>query len=605
MIARGFQNLQSFLAELRRRGEVAEITAPVDANQELAEIHRRVIAAGGPALLFTNVIGSPFPVFTNMFGTMARTELAFGRRPVEFVQRAAGLAHELLPPTPAKLWGARDLAWQGLKVGLKRRTRGPVAECYEAPPRLGRLPLLTSWPEDGGAFLTLPLVYTQSPVDGRHNLGMYRMQRYDDQTLGLHWQIGKGGGFHYHEAEQRGEALPVTVMLGGPPALILSAIAPLPEGVPELLLASLVLGERLPRLHDARAPHPLVAEAEFALVGEAPPRVRRPEGPFGDHYGYYSLQHDYPVFQCKGLFHRRGAIYPATVVGKPRQEDFYIGDYLQKLLSPLFPLVMPAVRDLWTYGETGFHALAAAVVRERYAREAMASAFRILGEGQLSLTKFLLVTDTPRDLSDFKGLLEHVLARFHPETDLYVFANLSMDTLDYTGPAVNKGSKGVLLGLGEAVRELPGEWRGEPPAGSFEPIVFCAGCLVLGGPSYEQQPEFAAELARAPQVAEWPLVVVCDRPRQAAASSMNFLWTTFLRFEPGNDIHAAGAEIRRNHICYRGPVVIDARIKPWYPGELFVAPEIGRRVEQRWREYFPNPNIEMGSSDLAHLDPAK
>ena len=211
-----------------------------------------------------------------------------------------------------------------------------------------------------------------------------------------------------------GRSLPVTVFLGGPPALILSAIAPLPENVPELMLASLIAGERL-RMTTAPGghPHPLVASAEFALMGEVRPRERKPEGPFGDHYGYYSLRHDYPVFHVRQLARRRDAIYPATVVGKPRQEDFYIGDLLQELLSPLFPLVMPGVRDLWSYGETGYHSLAGAVVRDRYAREAMASAFRILGEGQLSLTKFLIATDQPVDLKDFRATLEHLLARTH------------------------------------------------------------------------------------------------------------------------------------------------------------------------------------------------
>ena len=315
--------------------------------------------------------------------------------------------------------------------------------------RLDRLPAMTTWPEDGGPFITLPLVYTQHP-DGRgSNLGMYRLHVHDDRSTGMHWQIGKGGGFHYQVAEGRNQALPATVFLGGPPALILSAIAPLPENVPELMLASLIAGERL-KVVPGDWPHPLIANAEFALIGEVAPRVRRPEGPFGDHYGYYSLQHDYPVFTVRTLARRRDAMFPATVVGKPRQEDFFIGDLLQELLSPLFPLVMPAVQQLWSYGETGYHALAAAVVRQRYAREAMASAFRILGEGQLSLTKFLLVTDQAVDLKDFPATLEHILARTHPETDLYVFSNLSMDTLDYSGPEVNKGSKGVWLGLGDA-----------------------------------------------------------------------------------------------------------------------------------------------------------
>ena len=217
-------------------------------------------------------------------------------------------------------------------------------------------------------------------------------------------------------------------------------------------------------------------------MGEVPPFERRPEGPFGDHYGYYSLQHDYPVFRVHTVAHRHDAIYPATVVGKPRQEDFYIGDLLQELLSPLFPLVMPAVEKLWSYGETGYHSLAAAVVKQRYPREAMASAFRILGEGQLSLQKFLLLTDRVVDVTDFRATLEHVLARTDPRTDLYVFGHLSMDTLDYTGPQVNRGSKGVWMGLGDPVRELPRAFAPPvpPPPDVTAVRVFCAGCLVVG-----------------------------------------------------------------------------------------------------------------------------
>ncbi|HYE13425.1 MAG TPA: UbiD family decarboxylase, partial [Pyrinomonadaceae bacterium] len=418
------RNLRSFLELLRRENDLVSVGAEVDPHLELAEVHRRVIARGGPALLFEKVKGSRYPVVTNLFGTERRIELAFGPKPEALVRRAVHLAESLMPPRPSALWRERSLALEALRLGTRRVRRAPVTEVVDRPARLDELPVLTTWQEDGGPFFTLPLVYTEHPETGKHNLGMYRMQRHDARTTGMHWQIHKGGGFHYHEAEARGDALPVTVFLGGPPALILSAIAPLPEDVPELVLASVLAGEKI-RVADNPLEgftHRLVAEAEFALVGRVPPRERRAEGPFGDHYGYYSLQHDYPVFNVEAVFHRKDAIYPATVVGKPRQEDFFIGDYLQKLLSPLFPLVMPSVRDLWTYGETGFHSLAAAVVRERYGREALVSAFRILGEGQLSLTKFLLLTDAPQDLRDFPRLFEHVLARFRPETDLFVFS---------------------------------------------------------------------------------------------------------------------------------------------------------------------------------------
>ncbi|MEQ1912746.1 MAG: UbiD family decarboxylase domain-containing protein, partial [Vicinamibacterales bacterium] len=320
-----FPDLRTFLDQLRRTNDVVFVDAPVDAALEAAEIHRRVIATGGPALVFRNITGADFPLVTNLFGTARRAELAFGDRPLRLIRRLVELVETLLPPTPAKLWGARDVGLELVKVGLKRGRGGPISEVVTSDVRLDRLPAMTTWPEDGGPFFTLPLVYTQHP-DGRgHNLGMYRLHVHDARTTGMHWQIGKGGGFHYQVAESRNQPLPVTVFLGGPPALILSAIAPLPENVPELMLASLISGERL-KLTEGPWPHALVSNAEFALIGEVPPHVRRPEGPFGDHYGYYSLQHDYPVFNVKQMARRRDAMFPATVVGKPRQEDFFIGD---------------------------------------------------------------------------------------------------------------------------------------------------------------------------------------------------------------------------------------------------------------------------------------
>ena len=597
-----YPDLRSFLDRLRRDGDLAVVEAPVDAHLEAAEIHRRVIAAGGPALLFTNVRDRDFPLATNLFGTQRRAEMAFGARPSRLIRRLVHLAETLLPPTPGKLWGARDLGREALRIGSSRKGAGPVTEIVTSEVRLDRLPALTTWPEDGGPFVTLPLVYTEHPDGKGHNLGMYRLHVHDARTTGMHWQIGKGGGFHYAVAESRGQALPVTVFLGGPPALILAAIAPLPENVPELMLASLIAGERLKLVAPGPSPYPLVAAAEFALIGKVPPRVRRPEGPFGDHYGYYSLQHDYPVFEVETIARRKDAIYPATVVGKPRQEDFFIGDLLQELLSPLFPLVMPAVEQLWSYGETGYHSLAAAVVKQRYKREAMASAFRILGEGQLSLTKFLLALDRAVDLKDFRAVLTHLLERTQPQTDLYVFSNLSMDTLDYTGPVVNEGSKGVWLGLGDPVRELPRAFTApEIPQGMTDVHVFSPGCLVVGGPTYADDPGAAARFAAHPAFSGWPLVVLTDEPRRAAASPINFLWTTFTRFEPAADIHAAATALVRHHVSYTPPILIDARMKPWYPQELFADAGTAATVTRRWKEYFPGGKVEMGDSGLGHL----
>lgn len=602
MMTQLIPNLRVFLSRLRERRDLIEIEAPVNPQRELAEVHRRVIAAGGPALLFKKAIGSDFPIATNLFGTRDRVLLAFGHRPRALIEQAARLPHTLLPPKLRTLWQERSLLASLMRVGLKRVRRSPVIECRQAPVDLTRLPVITSWEKDGGPFLTLPLVYTEHPENGGHNLGIYRMQRFDATQTGMHWQIGKGGGFHYRVAEEKNQSLPVTVFLGGPPALLLSAVAPLPENVPELLLASLVLGERLPIVRRSESPHPILAEAEFALLGEVAPKLRRPEGPFGDHYGYYSLTHDYPVFHCRSVFHRKDAIYPATVVGKPRQEDFYIGDFLQELLSPLFPVVMPNVKDLWSYGETGYHSLAAVVVKERYKREALSTAFRILGEGQLSLTKFLLVLDRPQNLRSFPQVLEHVLERCQFEKDLYIFSHTAMDSLDYTGPEVNHGSKGVLIGMGEAIRSLPYQVAGEMPRGVSEALPFCRGVLVLQGPSYRLDPQFAKTLATWPSLQAWPLIVLVDDAKRAVRSSTNFLWMTFTRFDPASHISARELHSRDNRLMHSPPIVIDARMKPSYPEELFCDPVTAKKVTARWKEYFPNSHVEMGDSDRGHLE---
>jgi UbiD family decarboxylase len=595
-----YKDIPSFIAALRQAGEIVEIDCEVDPNLEIAEIHRRVIAAGGPALLFRRPRGSSIPVVTNLFGTKRRVDLCFGSRPREFVATAVRMLHELVPPTFGKLVEHRDFFLQGLKIGTRPVASGPVTERVVRGGGLNQIPMLKSWPEDGGDFITLPLVYTEHPDTHVPNLGMYRVQRHSDNTTGMHWQIGKGGGFHHRVAQDRDEALPVTVYVGGPPGLILSAVAPLPENVPEILLASLLAGDRLPTVPNPAGPHRLLADCEFALVGHVRPNEVAPEGPFGDHYGYYSLKHDYPVFHLDALCHRRDAVWPATVVGKPRQEDLYIGDYLQELLSPMFPVVMPSVRDLWSYGETGYHALAGAVVVERYRREAMQAAFRILGEGQLALTKFLWVAGSPVDLRDGRATLEHILARFRPETDLYVFSNVSMDTLDYTGPEVNMGSKGIMLGLGEPWRALPRARPSSLPPGVTAASVFCGGCLCVAGPSHASDPGFAAKIARS--FPDWPLVVLCDDPERAAATNTRFLWTTFMRFEPAADLYAAATRVHRNHLVYEGTIVIDARSKAHHPGELFCDDDTRRRVDRRWTEYFPDRLVEMGDSDAAHLD---
>jgi 3-polyprenyl-4-hydroxybenzoate decarboxylase len=287
------------------------------------------------------------------------------------------------------------------------------------------------------------------------------------------------------------------------------------------------------------------------------------------------------------MYRRKDAIYPATVVGRPCQEDYFIGNYLQELFTPLFPLVMPGVRQLWTFAQTGFHSLAAAVVEERYEREAMVSVFRILGEGQLSLTKVLFAINTPLDLKNFPLLLTHVLERVRWEKDLMVFSKLSMDTLDYCGPEMNKGSKAVILALGESIRELPRRFQGQVPPRVRRVEVFSPGCLVLEKSYVREEPGEQENLCQWADFADWPLLILADEAA-IVHSTTDFLWSVFTRFDPASDIYAAQATIHKHQISYRGPILIDSRIKPRYPAILTSSSEIAKRVEDHWSDYF-NP----------------
>ena len=583
-------DLRVFLELLRSKGLLKVIEQPLDPYLEIPEIHLRVIEKGGPALLFKNPKGAQFPLVTNLFGTQERVDLAFGQRPKKFIQQLVELSDHFMPPKASTFIKGGALLGQGLRIGLKNISASKAPLLYSGPlaPKLSQLPITTSWPQDGGPFVTLPLVYTEHPQTGHHNLGMYRIHVYNDNTTGMHWQIHKGGGFHYSEAEKMNMALPVTLYNGGPPALILAAIAPLPENVPELLLASLLMGRKIERTKAPGSPHRLLAQAEFAFVGEVGPHERRPEGPFGDHYGYYSLQHDYPVFKIRNMWHRKDAIFCATVVGEPRQEDFYIGDYLQELLSPLFPKVMPSVERLSTFGETGFHGLAEAKVKVRYPREAVSTGFRILGEGQLSLTKVLMLTDHSTPPRPFSAYLESYLCRMDPKVDVHVFSCTSQDTLDYTGPKVNEGSKLMLVATGEPRFPLQAEKPRALPQGLRCAELFCRGCCVLEAQaSYEQDPQLGSRMVQEEALKAYQMLVLVDNLEETLKSEMSFLWTLFTRFEPAADLYAGGSQLNRYHVELKAPLLIDARMKPWYPGRLVMSPDIMARVDKIFPEIFP------------------
>ncbi len=609
-----FPDLRSFLRHLEAAGQLARVRCEVDPDQEVTIIQHRVLAAGGPALLFERVKGSPYRLVTNLFGTPGRVAAAFGRPPGEISQQLVDLASGLMPPSLGALWSARRDIRRLLRARLKTVARGPVLETSFAPPQLDRLPCLTCWPLDGGPFFTLPLVHTVDPVSGVGNLGIYRLQRFDAGSTGMHWQIEKGGGFHFQNACRLGRPLPVSVFLGGPPALTLAAITPLPEGLDERLLAALIMGEPLEVIL-RQSGHRIPAQAEFVLEGSVAPGDMRQEGPFGDHLGHYSHSAQFPVFRVERLLARQDAIFPATVVGKPPQEDYYIGEALQELTLPLLKFTKPAVADLWAYPETGFHPLAVASVRERYPHEALKHALGLLGEGQLSLTKVLILVPAGVNVRDFAAVSNALWANLDPSSGLHLLAPTAQDTLDFTGPALNTGSRLILLAL-------PSPSSPPSPPSSSSPSHSTACGLASSsspapfrtlppsppprGPAVHPDIRALAPLGRAFLIAQ--LHDNADLPAVRNALAVHpltgnylfhvlvsadvpvddprlILWGWFTRFDPLADLHPFALERAGNRLIFQFPIAIDATWKPGYRLPVAFDPDLERKVLARWGRY--------------------
>lgn len=571
-----FPTLHDALVALRRENELIEVEALVNPELELAEIHRRIIQNDGPAILFKNVKGSSFPVVTNLFGSKRRIDILFGNLHFHLEQ----LLSILEKPSLRALWACRKRLFPLLFHGKKKCRQ----HSFHTSCTLNQIPFLKCWPDDGGDFLTFPLVYTQSPTTQKENLGMYRVQRHSAHTCGLHFQIGKGGGFHFSEAEQRDQDLPTTIFLGAPPALILSAIFPLPENVSELLFASLLLGKRLPYALSNKSPLPLFSSCDIAILGRAKAHRRHIEGPFGDHLGYLDPAKPYPLFQCDTILAKKNAVVPATIVGKPLQEDAFIGSFIQTLTRPILSLLMPNLLDLHAYPEAGFHSVAAIRIKERYEKEALQLALRVLGEGQLSLTKILFVVDGPISLSNFPSVLSSLLARIRSEEDIIILPSTSNDTLDMTGPKQNHGSKALFFGLGPERRHLPTTFSAPCPSFIRNATVFCPGCLVLDCIDPQIHPD---RITQEKSFAEWPLLILVDDARVTASSQLEFLWSVFTRFEPASDIFATQTKISRNSLHFSLPLLIDARMKSSYSSMLQPSSETVSLVDKRWHEYFP------------------
>ncbi|MBT7834002.1 MAG: UbiD family decarboxylase, partial [Chloroflexi bacterium] len=447
-----FTDLQSFLNLLEKEGELKRVTEEVDPELEVTEIATRAVKENLPALLFENVKGSKFPLVINSMASLRRIELSLGRPAEALGEDIVKFMEDVNPPNLGSFWRNRQTGWRLLKIRPKN-TRRALSQQVVREPQLDELPILKCWPEDGGRFFTLPLVMSRDPKTGAGNMGMYRMQMYDERTTGMHMQIQKGGGFHYQIAEKMGKPLEMAVAVGGDPSLILAAIMPLPEGLDEVAFSGIVRGQRTPLTKAKTIDMKVPAHAEFVFEGVLRPRVRRLEGPFGDHFGHYSAAGDHPVFEITRMTHRKNAIYPATVVGRPPQEDRYLGDAAQLALTPLMRILRKEVKDMWAYYEAGFHNLLVVSVDPRYQREPIKTAMGLLGEGQLSLTKNLILVGPDVNPRNYSQVMQAIRRNFDPEQDFHLLARTAADTLDFTGEALHKGSKMILDATGGSLGE--------------------------------------------------------------------------------------------------------------------------------------------------------
>lgn len=598
--------LKEYLGVLERHGQLHRVGVEVDPVYEIGEIAQRWMRlGGGKALLFERPKGSAFPLAINLNGTMERLRLGLGADPSELGERMVGLVKALQPPSLKALWRHRDAVKRGLAMRVKRVRNSGVQDVFTADPDLGRLPVLRCWPRDGGRFITLPLVHTVSPRTGKGNLGMYRMQVYNARETGMHVQIVRGAEAHAHDAGAQAR-LPCAVALGGDPALILSAIFPLPEDVEELPFAGLLRGSPQPLVRAKTQPLWAPANAEFILEGVIDLADRRTEGPFGDHFGHYSHAGPYPTFKLTGLSHRKDAIYPATVVGKPPQEDKVWGEAINGFSKPLLQLMHPEIADFWTWFEAGFHNLLTVAVRQRHAKEGVKTALGLLGQGQLSLCKVVVLVDGHVDPRDLGAVLRAGRAHFDAREDVLLLPGTPQDTLDFTSFAMNLGSKLVLdftasRGPLPAPRSAQAKARARAPkaAPRFDPssLKRVLGGTYLGHRSLEDMllavkvdsrgqgaaQALEALLAKAKLGGHRLLALVS--PDVDLEDPVSLVWGLFTRFDAARDLRFSKASLHGAWPLYEGVLGLDATWKKGYPDPVAMPDEIVARVDRRWGEY--------------------
>jgi 4-hydroxy-3-polyprenylbenzoate decarboxylase len=600
-----FKSLQQCISFLEKEGDLIRLTEPVDPYLEMAEITRQVFEARGPALLFMNVLNSRFPAVSNLFGTYERTIKIFEPE-LKYIQALLDITSDtgLILKKPARAIQALPSLWHSLPLKSLR------PQVLENICTIADLPMIQCHSKEGGAFILLPQVFSMNPDTNsifRSNLGMYRIQIAGNDYLpgkeiGLHYQLHRGIGEHHLKALEENQALKVSIFIGGPPAHTLAAVMPLPEGMPEILFAGALAGRnfRYARKHG----HIISADADFCITGLVVPGKTKPEGPFGDHLGYYSLKHDYPYLKVTNVYHRKNAVFPFTVVGRPPQEDSNFGRLIHEITKPAVKTSLPGITALHAVDEAGVHPLLLVKAHERYIpyqplrpRELMTHAHRVLGFGQLSLAKYLMICaeqgEPAPDVNDTRAFMVHMLERLDFSSDLHFVTGTTMDTLDYSTQNINQGSKLILAAAGPKRRSLhtslPKSFSNilsrSDEFGSARMIA--PGMVIIKGPAFQNYDDAQKQINKLKMLLKEqsdmsgiPLLLIMDDSDFCAASFSNFLWVSFLRSNPSHDIYGMDETISFKHWGCREPMIIDARIKPFHAPVLERDPELAARVRE-------------------------
>lgn len=598
----GYKSLKACLDDLEKNNHLIRIKEEVDPNLEMAAIHLRVHEMGGPALLYKNVKGTAFQCASNIFGTLDRSKFIF-RDSLAKIQTLIEIKNNpiLALKNPFKYADVSLTALSALP--LKNPLSKPV---LFKETTIDKLPLIKHWPMDGGAFVTLPQVYSEDidkPGIMNSNLGMYRIQLNGNDYLinkeiGLHYQLHRGIGVHQSKANKAGKPLKVSVFIGGPPSHSVAAVMPLPEGLSEMTFAG-ALGNRRFR-YTYQDGFCISTDADFVITGEVYPNENKPEGPFGDHLGYYSLKHDFPLMKVHKVYHRQDAIWPFTVVGRPPQEDTSFGQIIHELTGNAIRHELPGVKEVHAVDAAGVHPLLLAVGSERYTpynqtkqpAELLTIANHILGKGQLSLAKYLFITaDETNKISAHheSEFYQYLLERINLKRDLHFYTNTSIDTLDYSGTGLNSGSKLVVAAYGDKTRTLSTSVNSSiNELISFKnPQIALPGVLVLQGNKFESYEKAKHEFEnlnnevnqKNPDLSGFPMIVVVDDASFTAATLKNWLWVTFTRSNPSHDVYGIKSITEYKHFSCEN-MIIDARIKPHHAPALEKDPDIEKRVDK-------------------------